>query len=159
MSQKTLPDSLFPAHPSLKGPVSSGKDCSEWIQRDKGKWREKNLQLAIQSPESKTAGPNNSIVMATGPRGLTQSINCQRSWVPGPRRRKAKWPILKGRASIWWGFSRTRKESQMFRNNFKLDPQTSHAKVRQSWKFGSFQSIESNLNWKKKDHFCSFITL
>ena len=41
--------------------------------------KEKNLQLAVLSPEFKTAGPNNSIVMATGPRGLTQSVNRQRS--------------------------------------------------------------------------------
>lgn len=44
-------DSLFAAHPSLKGPVSSGKDCSEWVQRDKGKWRRKiyNWQFWAQS--------------------------------------------------------------------------------------------------------------
>lgn len=94
--------------------------------------------------------------MATGPKGLTENVNCQRYWVPAPMWKKAKQPISRStpwpfvQRACWWGFSVTRSRSQMLRNDFKHDPHTHSNKTVMKVLAFSLNGIESKSLKKKK---------
>lgn len=103
--------------------------------------------------------------MATGPKGLTENVNCQRYWVPAPMWKKAKQPISRStpwpfvQRACWWGFSVTRSRSQMLRNDFKHDPHTHSNKTVMKVLAFSLNGIESKSLKKKKKRIISVTLL
>lgn len=97
--------------------------------------------------------------MATGPKGLTENVNCQRYWVPAPMWKKAKQPISRStpwpfvQRACWWGFSVTRNGSQMLRNDFKHDPHTHSNKTVVKVLAFSLNGIKSKSLKKKRGLF------